>query len=111
MIVIGLIIGFVAGFIAKTYFVNKKNNSFYNIVMQENEKLKKRTSEMQEQIERLNSSNAKHRNAEKESDDEIENLEDELKNAKQQIKTLKMQNEQYKIEINDYKNAIASLQK
>lgn len=109
---VGVIIGGVAGFVGKCYLDSKSNtsrDSNFSEIMHENEKLKNRIKEMEDQIDCLSVSNQKHRNSEKDSDEEIEDLEEELKSLKQKIKSIQMLNTKYETEIQDYKNTIDSL--
>lgn len=76
----------------------------------ENEKLRTRIKEMQEQIDSLVNSNKKHRKESEANDEELEELEDKLKDAEKEIKALKAQLSHSESIIADYKATVARLE-
>jgi len=113
LLVLGLIIGAGVGFFAgnsagkQTSSSQKKMEN--NEQFREIERYKTRIRELEEQVEKLTAANNRHRNNEKDTDDEIEDLEDELSSAKKKIKELQSKNSNLEAQIFDLKNEIASL--
>jgi TolA-binding protein len=107
---VGLVIG-VAAMVGKDVVLGNNTSSKYesDSIKQENERLKNRCKEMQEQIDKLIASNEKKRNDIRTSDDELDDMEEELEEAKRKIKILQAQNKEYAAKIEDYKNAVETL--
>ena len=110
----GLVVG-AGGMVAKDKYIGKNDDSQIDILRQEanklsdeNERLRKRASETESQVEELIAENDKLRRRAKDIDNDSEDLQDDLTAAKKEIRKLQAQNEELNRTIQDYKAVCAN---